>query len=115
MECWASIFTLTFGKNRAADLLTLIVGPTIAPKKTPWYSFLLEVERTPVLLNADGRNRSLENFQVPYRKSNPQPTVLWRNTPTNCTGCPTWGVAEHNFDLLPWNCQQQPPSKISHL
>ena len=33
------------------------------PKEIPWYSFLLEAEWTPGLLNADKRNRSLENFR----------------------------------------------------
>jgi hypothetical protein len=33
------------------------------PKETPWHSFLLETEWTPEPLNADRRNRSLENFQ----------------------------------------------------
>jgi len=33
------------------------------PKKNPWHSFLLEDEWTPEPLNADRRNRSLENIQ----------------------------------------------------
>ena len=32
-----------------------------------WYSFLLEAELTPGLLNADRRIRSPENFQEPHR------------------------------------------------
>jgi len=41
VEFWTSILTLTFGKSRTAELLIIIVGRTIAPKKIPWYSFLL--------------------------------------------------------------------------
>jgi len=50
--------------------------PHYASKKIPWYSFLLEAERTPGLLNADRKRRSRENFQGPYRESNPDPPVL---------------------------------------
>ena len=38
-----------------------------------WYSFLLESEWTPGLMNVHGKNRLLENFQEPYRESNPEP------------------------------------------
>jgi len=48
----------------------------------PWYSFLLEAEWTPWLINAEKENRSLENFQGTYWDSQnlpscgavPQPT-----------------------------------------
>jgi hypothetical protein len=50
--------------------------PHYIPKKISWYSFLLEAERTPGLLNADRRRRLSENFQGPYRESNPDPPVL---------------------------------------
>jgi hypothetical protein len=36
------------------------------------------------LLNADRRNRSLENFQGPYRGSNTELPALRRNATTNC-------------------------------
>ena len=37
------------------------------PKAVTWYSFLLGSKYTEGLLNECGRNRSLENFQGPYR------------------------------------------------
>jgi len=49
------------------------------------------------------------------KDSNPEPTVFWRSAATNCTARPTCRVTEHYFDLLPWICQQQPPSKMSYL
>ena len=51
-----------------------------------WYSFLLEAEWTPVLVNADRRIRSLENFQRPHRKSNPRSLVVWRNATARSSG-----------------------------
>jgi len=44
-----------------------------------WYSFLLQAEWTAGLLSAERRNRSPEDFQGPYRKSNPEIFILWRN------------------------------------
>ena len=46
-------------------------------KGIPWYSFLLEAEWTPGLLSADRSNRSVDNFQGPYRKSKPKTPLLW--------------------------------------
>jgi hypothetical protein len=54
-------------------------------KKIPWYSFLLQAEWTPGLLNANRRNRSFENFEGLYWYSNPEPPVLWHSASTNCT------------------------------
>jgi hypothetical protein len=51
--------------------------PLFTLKGIPWYSFLLEAEWTPGLLNADRSNRSLDNFQGPYRESKPKTPVLW--------------------------------------
>ena len=57
------------------------------------------------LLNADRRDRSLENFQGSYRKPNPGLPVLWRNVSTNC-----WKSGECSmhkkwgFDELLKNC-----------
>jgi hypothetical protein len=48
-------------------------------------SFLLETELTPRLVNADRRNRSLENFQGPYWQLKLEPSVLWRSASTNST------------------------------
>ena len=45
---------------------------TIYPKKILLFLLLFEVEWNPRLLNADGKNSSLENFQGPYRESNPE-------------------------------------------
>jgi len=41
----------------------------------------MKTEWLPGLLNADRRNRSLE---WPYRESNPEPPVFWRNATINC-------------------------------
>ena len=38
---------------------------------------------TQEILNANRRNRSLENFQETYRGSNTEPPALWRNATTN--------------------------------
>jgi len=46
--------------------------PHFNPMEDPWHSFLLEAEWTTWLLSADRRNRWLENFQGPYRKSIPE-------------------------------------------
>jgi len=58
--------------------------PHFTPKNIPRYSFLLEDECTPGLLNADRRNRSLENFQGPCWESNPEPPILYRSASPNC-------------------------------
>jgi len=42
-------------------------------------SLVLETEWTSGLLDACRRDRSLENFQGPYRKSKPEPPVLRRS------------------------------------
>jgi len=42
--------------------------------KIPWYSFLLEAEWTPWLINAEKENRSLENFQGTYWDSQTLPS-----------------------------------------
>jgi hypothetical protein len=44
--------------------------PHFTLEEIPWYSFLLEAEWTPGLLNANRTKRRLENFQRPYRRSN---------------------------------------------
>jgi len=49
------------------------------PQEISWYSFLLEAEWTAGLLSAERRNRSPEDFQGPYLKSNPESPVLRRN------------------------------------
>ena len=68
----------------------------------PWYSFLLEAEWTPGLLNADGGNRSLYKFKGPCLESNPEPPVLWRSVSNNCAARPTVFllVMAINFYLL---------------
>jgi hypothetical protein len=62
--------------------------PYFVPKEISWYSFLLEYERTPGLLNANRRNKLLKNFQEPNRVSNPEPEVLWQIISTDCTVYP---------------------------
>jgi hypothetical protein len=46
--------------------------PHITQKEIAWYSFMLNVAWTPGLLNTERKNKSLENFQGPYRESNQQ-------------------------------------------
>jgi hypothetical protein len=48
-------------------------------------SLVLETERTSALLNSYKRDRSLENFQGPCRKSNPEPPALRRSASANST------------------------------
>jgi hypothetical protein len=57
---------LTFGTIRTAELAALQAG-----KEISWYSFLLEAEWFPGLLNADRRIRLLENIQGSHRELNP--------------------------------------------
>jgi len=60
--------TLTFGTTGTAQLSAQRAGRTL-PQEIPWYPLLLEAEWTPGLLNADRRNRILENFQGSYWES----------------------------------------------
>jgi len=82
IEFWASIVTLTCGTNRTADV-SCTRRPPFTSREIPWCSCLLTVEWTPGVLNTNRRNRSLENFQGPYRESHPKPPVLWRIASTN--------------------------------
>jgi hypothetical protein len=79
MNCWASSLTLTFGTTMMAELSALRAGHILPPKESPRYSFLLEAEWTPGLLNAHRRNRTIENFEGTYPESNPEPPVFWRS------------------------------------
>jgi hypothetical protein len=59
-----------------------------------WYSFPLEAEWTPELLNADRRIGSPENFQEPHRDPKPGTSVLYRSASTNCdTGPPVSAIS----------------------
>ena len=49
MECRASILILTFGVTRMAEWSELLAVRTLTPKEIPWFSFLVEVEWTPVV------------------------------------------------------------------
>jgi hypothetical protein len=69
--------------------------PHFTLKEIPWYSFLLEAEWTAGLLNADRRNRLLENLHAPYRESNPELPFLWRGASTNS--------ARPKFVFTPYN------------
>ena len=75
MECWASIFILTFSTTRNARVVSCTLRPHVSPppKEVPCYSFRLDTEWTLWLLNAGWRKRSLENFQGLYRESNLEP------------------------------------------
>jgi hypothetical protein len=59
------------------------------------YSFLFEAEWTPGLLDADRRNRSLENVLCPYREWNPEPPVLWRSAAIAAPFASHWSNAWH--------------------
>jgi hypothetical protein len=47
---------------KVAGLTALHTG-SLYPKEIPWYSFLVEAEWTPGLLNVDRRIKSLEKYQ----------------------------------------------------
>ena len=79
MECWASVLVREIRHNQDGRAVSSTRHPHFTPKKIPWYLFLLEVEWTPWLVNAHIRNRSLENFQGPYRESKPERPFLWRS------------------------------------
>ena len=55
-------FCLDIRHNLDGRALSSTRRPRFAPKEIPLYSFLLEVEWTPELQNADRSIRSLENF-----------------------------------------------------
>jgi hypothetical protein len=77
----------------------------------------------PLLLNTDRRNRSLENYETPYRYSNPEPPTLWCRASTNCDtacfvfyvklrysisaerGCSKLQIAKHNTRSDQIQCQ----------
>jgi hypothetical protein len=84
MECWASIFTLTFDTPGMSEMSAMCGSHALPPEEVPWYSFPLEAEWTPGLLNADRRIGSIQNFQGPHRESNPKPPILWHSASTNC-------------------------------
>jgi hypothetical protein len=69
--------------NPWAELWAPCAGRSL-PKDIPWYLFLLEAQWNPGLLNANRRNRSLENLLGPCRESNTEPPVLWCSASTNC-------------------------------
>jgi hypothetical protein len=57
MEYWASVLSLHIGTIRTAELLALSVGRSLPPREIVWYSFLLEAEWIPEILNKDRRTR----------------------------------------------------------
>jgi len=57
MECWAPIFNLTCGSTRTAELSSLFAGHALPPKEILWYSFFMEAEWTPGILDMDRRNK----------------------------------------------------------
>jgi hypothetical protein len=74
---WTSIFILTFGTTRLAELSALALAENFILMEISWYSFLLQGEWSPGLRHADRTNWSLENLQGPYRESHPEPPVFW--------------------------------------
>ena len=78
----------------------LYAPASIYPKEIPLFLLLFEVEWNPRLLNADRKNSSLENFQGPYRESNPEPPVFWQSVSTNCTTRPKFYVPSYMCSIL---------------
>jgi len=83
-EWWALILTFTFGTTGTTDLSAVSAGRTLLPKKVTWYPFLLKTKRTPGLLHADSKYRSLKNLQGPYWEPNKQTPVMWRSASSIC-------------------------------
>jgi hypothetical protein len=50
----------------------LYASAAIYLKEIPWYSFLLHVEWTSGLLNADSKIKPFQNFQGPHQEWNPR-------------------------------------------
>jgi hypothetical protein len=60
-KCWTSILTSTFGTDMTSEM-SAVRADRIYPQGNSLLVIFLEVEWVPWLLNADRRNRSLENF-----------------------------------------------------
>jgi hypothetical protein len=86
------------GFNPYFDIVSPTLRPHFIPNQIPCYSFLSEAQLTRGLLNADRRKKSFQNFQGPYRKSNPEPPVLWHSASTNWT--PLVPVLKPNLESL---------------
>jgi len=65
------LLTPTFVTTGTAQLSALRADRPL-PQEVPWYPLLWEVEWNPGLLNADKRNRPLENFQGPNWEPGPE-------------------------------------------
>jgi len=63
-------YYLNTGTTKTTELLAVRSGRTLPPRKFLGTYFCLR------LLNAEGRNTSVENFQGPFRESNPEPPVV---------------------------------------
>jgi hypothetical protein len=61
------------------------IRPHFIHKEISWYSFLLEAEWTPGVLNDDRGIRGVTIFQGLYRERNRELLVLWRSASTSCT------------------------------
>ena len=77
---------LTFSTTTTAKVSAPRAGRTVPPhpQEIPWYSFLLQAEWAPGILNEDRRIRLLENVQGPYKESNSEPPVMRRGASINC-------------------------------
>jgi hypothetical protein len=64
--------------NRHVKVARLSVLHTgrLYPQKIPWYSFLLEAEWTPGLLNTDRRIRSLKKMPITPSENEPATSCL---------------------------------------
>ena len=84
-----------FSDSRHMNVARLSALPAgcLYPRGNPWCLFLLEAERTPGLINADRRIRSLEKIQRAHRESNPRsPSLCCINSPYCFTARPPPGL-----------------------
>ena len=73
MKCWASILTLTFRTARMAQLSAIRASHTLPTQKVTGTHFCYRLSGPQGYWMRKERNRSLGNFQGPYRESDPEP------------------------------------------
>ena len=78
MECWASILILTFGTTWTAELSATRAVFTLPPRKILGTNLCQRASGPKSYRMQKEGIGSLEDFQGPYRKSNPEPPVVLR-------------------------------------
>jgi len=63
---------LDIRRKKDGTVFSSLGRPQFTYKEIPWFSFMLDIAWIPGLQNTDRKNKSLENFQGPYRKWNQQ-------------------------------------------